>query len=1371
MKKIIRKRNLTFSKQLLLFILTFLFISTAQARASVGESTNFELFQDKKGNAVGHFIINPSTADATERSIFSSPDKANRTNLHSSEAFAFNQYMSWAGTVNLPPEVSTPQGASCETMVFQASRSFAVGQKPQSVATGDFNNDGAPDLVVANSLDFSVPVFLNDGNGGFKFANSYFLSGGSASGVAVGDFNNDGFMDFVVVTARDLSLLVFLGNGDGSFKNPLGAFDTGGKANTIAVGDLNGDGNLDLIASLYLINKVSVLLGNGSGLFQQVGTYPVGSNPVSVILRDVNSDAKTDAVVVNQGSDNISVLLGNGSGILQPSAVIQVGDSPKAVAFGHFDSDNHIDLVAANSGSQDYSLVLGNGDGSFGTISNRTLGIALSSITSGDFNQDGKQDIAVSASHFETNPTTGQRSEYHSVRILSNDGAGTFESSNQYSVGEKPMSLLSQDFNRDGRIDLASANNDGGTVSILLANSSSGMTSAPYYMVGTRPEGIAAGDFNNDGTLDIAVANSESDDVSVLISRGDGTFNNAVNYRIGRFPGGIAVGDLNNDGKQDLAVLLRISGSIAVLLGNGDGTFNPNPIIRTGIGSNPEAIIITELNNDGNKDIAFADPSSDYVQTLLGNGDGSLNFSSRVRIGCGLRSLVAADFNRDGIVDLAVSSACTHKVAILLGNGDGSIRLIGNITVDPSPNSIATGDFNHDSIIDIAVVSRGGDIKSVSVLIGNGDGAFSLTASYSVGNVFGAAPWAITVGDFNSDGKDDLAVTRNFGNDILILKGIGNGTFIQSDGYGVRSHPRSLVSGDFNADGKLDIAVVNYLSHDISILLQSCLTPPAPTISANTINRTAGDPLVTSQIATVDDAIDAEESLSITVNGGSSATSNGVTVSNIQVAYDGSVTADIIADCGATDASFTIGVTNSGNITTTATLTVNVSTNPAPVLGNYPSAGVINIGAGTIVTPDTPPSDNVAISSVSVNSESFVGNLSVNATTGIVSVSNASPAGSYVITVMAIDNCGAYTTRSFGLIVNGAPTITGQNISRQRGDTGIVSTVAQVGDDLTAAGNLTVSLGAIPLGVTISNVTNNNGTISATVEADCFAALGNNFVPIQVTDGGGLMMSGGLTVNVIANPSPSVTIMSPQNGAAYQIGSIVSFGGSFADNTGDIHKGQWSFSSTNISISQAGTIDEINKSVSASYTFNSPGIYSISLAITDKCGNTGMANTVNNTQQARIVVFDPNAGSVKGNGSIDSPAGAYRANTNLTGKVKFKFGSEYQNGANLPIGNTELQFKAANFDFNSTNYDWLLISGAKAQYQGSGTINGNGSFGFILTVIDGQVTGGGGVDKLRMKIWNKSNGAIIYDNQVNGDTGDNANPTTAIDGGNIIISR
>jgi|GEM_PF-4757816 len=173
------------------------------------------------------------------------------------------------------------------------------------------------------------------------------------------------------------------------------------------------------------------------------------------------------------------------------------------------------------------------------------------------------------------------------------------------------------------------------------------------------------------------------------------------------------------------------------------------------------------------------------------------------------------------------------------------------------------------------------------------------------------------------------------------------------------------------------------------------------------------------------------------------------------------------------------------------------------------------------------------------------------------------------------------------------------------------------------------------------------------------------------------------------------------------------------------------------------------------------GVYNICVHARDLAGNTGSDECL------FLPVYDPTGGFVTGGGWINSPAGAYSPDSSLTGKATFGFESRYQNGASVPTGDTQFQFRVANLNFKSTAYEWLVIAGARAQYKGSGTINGGGSYSFLLTAIDGDTSGGGGVDRFRIKIW--TNAGVIYDNQPG--SADSDDPTTALGGGSIVIHR
>ncbi len=266
---------------------------------------------------------------------------------------------------------------------------------------------------------------------------------------------------------------------------------------------------------------------------------------------------------------------------------------------------------------------------------------------------------------------------------------------------------------------------------------------------------------------------------------------------------------------------------------------------------------------------------------------------------------------------------------------------------------------------------------------------------------------------------------------------------------------------------------------------------------------------------------------------------------------------------------------------------------------------------------------------------------------------------------------------------------------------------------------------------------------------------------IKDKDGGVTEYTDSLTV-VASNTAPVITSLAAPTGPQ-AVSTAISVSAGFTDaNAGDTHTGtiEWGDGT-----SSAGPVTESGGSgtVGGSHTYTAAGVYTLKLTVTD---NDGAADS--ETYQY-VVVYDSAAGFVTGGGWIESPAGAYAAAPTLAGKASFGFVSRYQKGATAPSGNTQFQFHAGGLNFRSTSYEWLVISGPKAQYKGSGTINGTGEYGFLLTANDGQVSGGGGVDRFRIKIWDRATGSIVYDNQM-GDAEDGA-ASDAIEGGSIVIHK
>ncbi|MGE5106607.1 MAG: HYR domain-containing protein, partial [Sphingobacteriales bacterium] len=253
------------------------------------------------------------------------------------------------------------------------------------------------------------------------------------------------------------------------------------------------------------------------------------------------------------------------------------------------------------------------------------------------------------------------------------------------------------------------------------------------------------------------------------------------------------------------------------------------------------------------------------------------------------------------------------------------------------------------------------------------------------------------------------------------------------------------------------------------------------------------------------------------------------------------------------------------------------------------------------------------------------------------------------------------------------------------------------------------------------------------------------------------------TVNVVV----SHNITAPLSGNSFKIGSTVNFAGTFWDKPGNKHTAQWLIDNTSV----AGTVTAEpsglkNGTVAGSYKFGSAGVYKLQMNVKDQNGVVSYANT-NGDMEAIVVIYDPNGGYAYGGGYFMSPSGSLKSNSNATGKVSYGFNSNYFKGATNPKGETQMQFQVGNLEFNALNFDYLSINGAKAQFKGSGKITGDQSgYNFIMTVIDGGIDGTG-TDKIRLKIYNKNTGVIIYDNQPG--ASDAADPTTAVGNGSTVV--
>ena len=668
--------------------------------------------------------------------------------------------------------------ASAQTTHFNAAPYFLDGDStvqgnlPTSVAAGDLDGDGRPDLAVTNEQ--GVAILLNNGSGGFTLGLPNVV-GNTPVSIAAARFDGNQTMDLVVVNQGD--------------------------------------------------DTVSILLGRGDGTFTAAVPYPAGVNPQFVVVDDFNSDGNLDLAVVDSGAapgtSGVSILLGNGDGTFQATPPIHFGILPISAAIGDFDGDGKKDLAIADGGSDSIWILHGNGAGNFQITLNIPLDLSgmsvkPTSVVAGDFNRDGKLDLAVSIPNVQD------------IAVLLGNGDGTFGTPTHYALDDPNFvnsanTLAVADLNADDIPDLVLCNLSSNHVTVLLGKGDGTFPSASSYAAGPEPIGVAIADFNGDGYQDVAAADWAADgEVTVMFGRGDGTLRAAPLRRSGFMPTVLAAGDFDGDHKIDLVTASSTKvavpsglGTGVVMLGNGDGTFQAPSIWSN---SPVSSVAVGDFDGDNNLDLVATNPdsASGNVSVLLGKGDGSFQMPATYSAGYSPRVVVASDLNGDAKPDLVVanysSGGNSGSISVLLnlntGNGKFGIAVDYPIAVNGTPDAVAIGDFNGDGKPDIAVAISGSNASIIAIFLGNGDGSFQQYLAYPAGFI-SSDPLHIAAADFDGDGKSDIAVTDGY--QLAFLFSATNPAFLSQtphflthSGQGIDG---SLVAADLDGDGKPDLAV------------------------------------------------------------------------------------------------------------------------------------------------------------------------------------------------------------------------------------------------------------------------------------------------------------------------------------------------------------------------------------------------------------------------------------------------------------------------------------------------------------------------------------------------------------------------------------
>ena len=677
------------------------------------------------------------------------------------------------------------------------------------------------------------------------FANRSIVVGQAPASPVLADFNGDGFLDLAVV---DYSAHVLLGNGDGTF-GPEASYPLLSASPYLGPylfpGDLDGDQSVDLVAwTSSLSNQLEYLRNRGDGTFEPGRRMTL---PRLMAVVDLNGDGFDD-FVTHEGFDaGIAVRLNLGSFVFAPPVMVSgpSATTPSPMQVADFDEDGAPDMAVAytdlNGVDAHVDIFRNQGDGTF--ILRQTLPTDYypAGFGAGDYDGNGHPDLTVSVGHNGPPRTWLYRGR----------GDGTFD--------EPPIM-------RDSAGVMQTADLDGDHIDDLVLSSGYGPSSARFggpsplareisYAGGGFATFGALGDVDGDGRIDLVVPNGSAAVVTVLHGNGDGTFGHLYGATFGYAPSGLAAGDFNRDGHLDFVATEFIGGNLYRFFGAAGETLvaaEPFPVLGAG-----GPATTGDLNRDGTPDIVVAGDQRG-PQVLIARGDGA--FDEHAPSGSGsARAVHLADFDNDGLLDL-VASHWTGLMSFQRGLGDGTFAPFERFGGGPHPDAIGSADFDGDGARDIVVLNDQGSDR-ITIVRGTGHGIFGGAQSQSAGR----DPRALVVADFNEDGRPDIAVSalaqlgdpftstlflflnrgggqfeyRNFptpsragdmvagdfdgdghvdlaatgdqANDLWLLRGIGDGTFMPAEHHEAGLIPETLTVGDFTGDGRPDLAFLTFL--------------------------------------------------------------------------------------------------------------------------------------------------------------------------------------------------------------------------------------------------------------------------------------------------------------------------------------------------------------------------------------------------------------------------------------------------------------------------------------------------------------------------------------------------------------------------------
>lgn len=376
---------------------------------------------------------------------------------------------------------------------------------------------------------------------------------------------------------------------------------------------------------------------------------------------------------------------------------------------------------------------------------------------------------------------------------------------------------------------------------LCLATSASAVSfsGATQLPTGKRPTAVAVSDLDSDGIADLVGAENVANSVATFLGTGQGAFGTRRAFQVNFNPGPMKVASLNPDVDSipDVVVANSSQGTVTRSLGQGDGRFAFSRKVEVGDGpeSNPQALAVGDVDNDGKTDVIAANFKQDTISVLINDGTGMLAPQVKYPTGTGPVGVGIADFDEDGKNDVVVANGLADTVGVRLGTGGGALGPETTFPAAGGPTEMTIADLNRDGNLDVTVSDQ--QVGTVGVLLGDGHGGLGGQSTFKVGQY----PRSVAVSDYDEDGIPDLAVANSGPSSVSVLAGKGDGTFASQVVVKTGLSPLSVAAGDLDGDGHVDLATADFDNNTISVVYNTSTTRLTPDAGEITFGAVAVD--------------------------------------------------------------------------------------------------------------------------------------------------------------------------------------------------------------------------------------------------------------------------------------------------------------------------------------------------------------------------------------------------------------------------------------------------------------------------------------------------------------------------------------------------